>query len=106
MLIRQRPGSAKGVCFITLEDETGVANLVLWPKMFERFRKVAMTARLMDVRGTIQRGDGVTHIVVHDLRDRSDVLGRLAGETPRRLPTPRLGHPRDARILPSSRDFH
>lgn len=106
VLIRQRPGSAKGVCFITLEDETGVANLVLWPKMFERFRKVAMTARLMDVRGTIQRGDGVTHIVVHDLRDRSDVLGRLAGETPRRLPTPRLGHPRDARILPSSRDFH
>jgi len=80
VLVRQRPGSAKGVCFITLEDETGVANLVVWPKVMSAFRKVIMTARLMHVTGRLQRdpASGVTHIVVEDLRDRSDVLLRLS----------------------------
>ena len=107
VLIRQRPGSAKGVCFITLEDETGSANLVLWPSVFEAFRRVAMGARVIAAEGRIQRGGGVTHVVVDTLTDRSDVLTRLAGGA--RLPTPAAqspAHPRNIRVLPGSRDFH
>ena len=108
VLVRQRPGSAKGVCFITLEDEAGSANLVLWPTVFEAFRKPAMTGRVLAVTGKIQRGEGVTHIVVSSLTDRSDVLARLAGMVG---PMPKQGahghqHPRNVRVLPGSRDFH
>ena len=106
VLVRQRPGSAKGVCFVTLEDETGVANLVLWKDVFARFRRVAMTARLLEVHGRLQRAEGVTHVVAHWLDDRSDALLRLAGESPRELPAPRPQHPRQVRMLPKSRDFH
>ena len=72
VLIRQRPGSAKGVCFITLEDETGVANLVVWPDVFEQQRKIVMGARLMVVHGIIQKDadDGVIHVVARKLEDR------------------------------------
>mgnify|MGYP000246334702 CR=1 FL=1 len=108
VLVRQRPGSAKGVMFITIEDETGSANLVLWPKLFEAFRKPAMTARVIALEGRIQRAEGVTHVVIHSLTDRSDVLARLAGLTG---PAPKPGapgrsHPRNLRVLPNSRDFH
>jgi error-prone DNA polymerase len=119
VLVRQRPGSAKGVCFITLEDETGIANLVVWPKVMAAFRKAIMTARLMQVTGRVQRdpASGVTHIVVEALKDRSDVLLRLsdrslvpplsrADEVQHPIPAPTLGHPRNARIIPGSRDFH
>ncbi len=119
VLVRQRPGSAKGVCFITLEDETGVANLVVWPKVMTVFRKAIMTARLMHVTGRLQRdpGSGVTHIVVEALQDRSDALLRLsdrgfapplsrADEVKHPIPAPTPGHPRNARIIPNSRDFH
>jgi error-prone DNA polymerase len=119
VLVRQRPGSAKGVCFITLEDETGVANLVVWPKVMAAFRKVIMTARLMQVVGRLQRdpASGVTHIVVEALHDRSDVLLRLsdrslpvplsrADEVRNPIPAPAHRHPRNARIIPASRDFH
>ncbi|MFC3629960.1 error-prone DNA polymerase [Paracoccus angustae] len=117
VLIRQRPGSAKGVCFITLEDETGTANLVIWPQAFEAFRKVIMTARVIDVQGRVQRGDGVIHVVAASLTDRSDVLRRLSGEPPtpplsradeanRSLPASRQSHPRNAEVIPKSRDFH
>jgi error-prone DNA polymerase len=119
VLVRQRPGSAKGVCFITLEDETGVANLVVWPKVMAAFRKVIMTARLLQVTGRLQRDpeSGVTHIVVEVLQDRSDVLLRLsdrslspplsrADEVKHPVPAPTHGHPRNAKIIPSSRDFH
>ena len=119
VLVRQRPGSAKGVCFITIEDETGVANLVVWPKVMAAFRKVIMTARLMQVTGRVQRdpGSGVTHIVVDALQDRGDVLLRLADrslevslsradEVSRPIPAPTHTHPRNVRIVPGSRDFH
>jgi error-prone DNA polymerase len=119
VLVRQRPGSAKGVCFITLEDESGVANLVVWPKMMTAFRKVIMTARLMQVTGRLQRdsASGVTHIVAETLKDRSDALLRLsdrslapplsrADEVRNPIPAPTPGHPRNARIIPGSRDFH
>jgi error-prone DNA polymerase len=55
VLVRQMPGSAKGVIFITIEDETGVANLVIWPKLYERHRRVILTAGMMAVHGRIQR---------------------------------------------------
>ena len=113
VLVRQRPGSARGVCFVTLEDETGVANLVIWEKTFLAFRKEIMSARLLEVRGQLQRADGVTHIVVNWLGDRSDALMRLSGELPSghddtspALSAPRRTHPRQVRILPKSRDFH
>lgn len=74
VLVRQRPGSAKGVVFMTIEDETGVANAVVWPKMLEKYRKVVMTARLILITGRIQRQDDIIHIVVSHLEDRSDWL--------------------------------
>ncbi len=79
VLVRQRPGSAKGVVFITLEDESGIANIVVWPKVLERFRPVVMGARLMLVRGRVQRSpEGVTHIVAEQLIDRSADLAWLS----------------------------
>ena len=78
VLVRQRPGSAKGVVFMTIEDETGVANAVVWPKMLEKFRKVVMTARLIEIRGRIQRHEDIIHIVAAELSDRSDRLLQLS----------------------------
>ena len=71
VLIRQRPGSAKGVVFITLEDETGIANLVVWPDVFEKQRKIVMGARLMAVHGIVQRDpdSDVIHVVARRLED-------------------------------------
>lgn len=117
VLIRQRPGSAKGVCFITIEDETGAANLVVWPKVMEAFRKTIMQSRVIDVCGMVQRSDDVVHVVTHHLKDRSDVLMRLsndvmkpplapADEVKKALPNGTHGHPRNVRIIPKSRDFH
>ena len=80
VLVRQRPGSAKGVVFATLEDETGVANIVLWPDRFERFRSVVMAARLLLARGEVQRVGQVIHVVVSGLTDLTSALGRLREE--------------------------
>lgn len=77
VLVRQRPGSAKGVMFITLEDESGIANLVVWPQVFERFRRVVMGASMMAVRGRIQREGEVVHLVAHKLTDLSAELGTV-----------------------------
>lgn len=118
VLIRQRPGSAKGVCFITLEDETGVANLVVWPDVFDKQRKIVMGARLMAVHGIIQKDadDGVIHVVARKLEDHSHMLRHLSEEAmPSTLSqsdaagswrAPAARHPRDVEIIPKSRDFH
>ena len=130
VLVRQRPGSSKGVVFMTLEDETGIANIVVWPKVMEKFRKEVMGARLIEVEGTIQSSpDEVVHLVAERLIDRSsdlmnlanDALGRkhavpdganviepLADELPVQngAPPHKMRHPRNVRILPRSRDFH
>jgi len=130
VLVRQRPGSAKGVVFMTLEDETGIANVVVWPKVMERFRKEVMGARLVLVEGTIQSSpEKVVHLVAEKLFDRSRDLVSLADDALRRKhavpagpalieplqddsrqhpknPAQKLRHPRDVRILPPSRDFH
>jgi error-prone DNA polymerase len=116
VLIRQRPGSAKGVVFITIEDETGVANLVVWPDVFEKQRKIVMGARLMAVDGVVQSEEGVIHVVARRLEDHSDMLRHLSDETmPSTLSQgdgagswrpPVARHPRDVEIIPKSRDFH
>ncbi len=108
VLVRQRPGTAKGVCFMTLEDETGVANLVVWPDVFERLRPIAMGARMLLARGKVQTAEGVTHLVVDHLEDWTPMLGDLTPESaPGSAHEPARGrHPRDVRVLPGSRDFH
>jgi error-prone DNA polymerase len=74
---RQRPASANSVTFVTLEDETGYVNLVVWKRVAERQRKVLLSSRLLGVVGEIQRESGVTHLVVRQLRDYSDLIGGL-----------------------------
>ena len=71
VLVRQRPGTAKGVVFLTLEDETGVGNVVVWKKTMERFRRAVMGARLLMVRGRIEREGDIVHLVAHRLEDAS-----------------------------------
>jgi error-prone DNA polymerase len=78
VLVRQQPGSAKGVIFMTLEDETGVANIVVWRKVFERFRPIVMGARLVEIVGRVQREGEVIHVVADRLVDLSPLLRRLA----------------------------
>ena len=80
VLIRQRPGSAKGVCFITLEDETGVANLVVWPDLMARQRRVIMGARLIEVRGRVEYDDEVVHVIAQHLHDATDQLYDLSDD--------------------------
>ncbi|RST80826.1 error-prone DNA polymerase, partial [Aquibium carbonis] len=77
VLVRQRPGSAKGVMFITIEDESGIANLVVWPKMFEKFRRVVLGSTMFAVRGRIQREGDVVHLVAHQLTDMSEALAGI-----------------------------
>jgi error-prone DNA polymerase len=81
VLVRQRPGSAKGVVFMTLEDETGIANIVVWPKVMEQYRKEVMGARLILVEGYIQSSpEQVTHLVAQRMFDRSGDLIGLADD--------------------------
>lgn len=87
VLVRQRPGSAKGVMFLTLEDETGIINVVVWPKIFERQRRVLMTATLMGVHGKIQREGDIVHLVAQRLFDFSADLASL-GERDGAFPLP------------------
>jgi error-prone DNA polymerase len=116
VLLRQRPGSAKGVLFVTIEDETGIANLVVWSDVFEKQRKIVMGARLMAVRGIVQTDENVIHVVARHLSDDTHMLRHLSediiapplspGDAPGAMrPLPNR-HPRDAEIIPKSRDFH
>jgi error-prone DNA polymerase len=78
VLVRQRPGTASGVVFVTIEDECGIANLVVWPKVFEAHRRIVMGARLLAVRGHVQREGLVIHLVAEQLWDWSAELDRIA----------------------------
>ena len=80
VLIRQRPGSAKGVCFITLEDETGTINLVVWPDLKEKYRKVVMGSRLMEVRGRVEYDDEVIHVIAAHMVDATPQLHLLSDD--------------------------
>jgi len=76
VIVRQRPGSARGFCFLTLEDETGLANAILTPKRFRRYRAVLGAASIVEIAGPLQNLDGVVHLRVQDLR----ALGRWGGD--------------------------
>ncbi len=77
VLVRQRPGTAKGVIFITLEDETGISNIIVWRKMYERFRRAVIAGRALRVTGRVQRESGVTHIIAEQIEDISAMLDEL-----------------------------
>jgi len=77
VITRQHPSTAKGVIFLTLEDETGVINIIVWPKLVERFRKEVLSARLVAIDGELQREGEVVHVVARRLQDHSSMLGGL-----------------------------
>ncbi len=100
VVTRQRPGSAKGVIFITLEDESGHANLIVWPDTFERYRRTVLQSVLIGCRGAIQRQGRVVHLLAHTLVALDPWLGRLRGEVaPNRAAD-------EAKFDVISRDFH
>ena len=117
VLVRQRPGKGNAI-FVTLEDETGIVNVVIWARLFETMRRAVMAARLMVVEGEVQRSEeGVVHLMASRVHDRSAWLNDLQGHAPTStaITLPRAAqpqdndrrgrHPRDVRILPQSRDF-
>lgn len=122
VITRQRPGTASGVIFLTLEDETGVANVVVWPKVYERFRRTVMGGRLLRVSGRLEREGIVVHLIADRIEDLSHKLSELghpldaaigilqpnADDAPRTPSYPaRARHPREqAKRLFPSRDFH
>ena len=122
VITRQRPGTASGVIFLTLEDETGVCNVVVWPKVYERFRRTVMGGRLLRVTGRIERVGIVVHVIAdqiddlshrltdlgHPLDDRVGITRPEADDAPRpRRSKPTAYHPREqAKRLFPSRDFH
>ncbi|WP_394197470.1 error-prone DNA polymerase [Litoreibacter albidus] len=122
VITRQRPGTASGVIFLTLEDETGVSNVVIWPKVYKRFRRIVMGGRLLRVKGYLQREGIVVHLIAQNVQDMSHKLSDLGHPLPEALITEgaraddtlkqarypaRAMHPRDqAKRLFPSRDFH
>lgn len=122
VITRQRPGTSSGVIFLTLEDETGVSNIVIWPRVYHRFRRIVMAGRLLRVTGRLEREGIVIHLISDQIEDLSHKLaeldhpsGDMAGVTqspavsPSRFSHPPAGtrHPREqAKQLFPSRDFH
>ncbi len=117
VLVRQMPG-AKGVVFVTLSDETGITNVVIWPKLVETYRRAIMGGRVLVVEGKVQSSDNVVHLVAEHIVDRSDELARMVEDEPptfqgrrediayQRPDSRSPRHPRNVRVLPKSRDFH
>jgi len=109
VLVRQRPGTAKGVIFMTLEDETGIANTIVWARAFEEFRPVVIGARLVAVTGPLQSASGVIHVVMEHIEDLTPLLRRLSddefinalarADEVRRPPAERHRHPRSGDSL-------
>jgi error-prone DNA polymerase len=129
VLVRQRPGTASGVIFMTLEDETGIANIVVWPKLFEQFRREVLAGRLVAVDGPVQSESGVIHVIAERVHDWTPLLGQLSArgdvidatgptDEPRKngATDSRQRHPRNVRInldvslaadvMPKGRNFH
>jgi len=122
VLVRQRPGTAKGVIFVTLEDETGIANVVVWSHVFERYRHTLLASRLLMVRGKLQKRGVVIHVVADEMIDLTAELSLLSAgaatecESLVRTDEARRGdyqpadvpsrrHPRNVDVMPKSRDF-
>jgi len=77
VLVRQRPGTANGVIFITLEDETGVCNVIVWRKLYETYRRAVISGRMLRVTGRIQREGAVCHVIAENVEDISFMLDEL-----------------------------
>ncbi|WP_375690425.1 OB-fold nucleic acid binding domain-containing protein [Pseudooceanicola sp. LIPI14-2-Ac024] len=77
VILRQRPGTAKGVIFVTLEDETGIVNVIVWRKLYEAFRRAVISGRMLRVTGRVQRDSGVTHVIAETVEDISPLLDSL-----------------------------
>jgi error-prone DNA polymerase len=99
VLVRQHPGSAKSI-FMTLEDESGIANIIVWPHVFERFRPIVMGARLVAVSGRLQSESGVIHVLAESLEDLTPLLRHLAAPEASSV----LAEPGD--VMPKGRNFH
>ncbi|KIC19808.1 OB-fold nucleic acid binding domain-containing protein [Leisingera sp. ANG-Vp] len=80
VILRQRPGTAKGVIFVTLEDETGVVNVIVWRKIYETFRRAVISGRLLRVTGRLQRSHSVSHVIAETVEDISPMLDLLLAE--------------------------
>ncbi len=123
VLVRQRPGTAKGVVFVTLEDETGITNAIVWPAVFEKFRRTLLASRLLAVHGVLQRQGLVMHVVADRLEDLSGDLDLLSSEEAMETPVARADeakrgqgdrrgltrsarHGDTGRLTQQSRDFH
>jgi len=87
VLVRPRPGTATGVIFITLEDETGIANLIVWSSLFEKRRRIVLSASMLGCRGRVQREGDVIHVVAEQLEDLSHLL-RIVGNRQQPFPAP------------------
>jgi error-prone DNA polymerase len=106
VLVRQRPGKGNAV-FITIEDETGITNILLWARLFEMQRRPVMASRLIVVEGEVQRSkEGVVHLMASRIHDRTFELDALSDGLTGSAVRRREGHPRNVRMLPQSRDFH
>ncbi|HEX3485693.1 MAG TPA: error-prone DNA polymerase [Micropepsaceae bacterium] len=107
VLVRQRPGSAQSI-FMTVEDETGIANIIVWPPVFEKFRGIVMGARLVAATGKVQNESKVVHILAERLDDLTPLLELLSNEeVPGSQTQPRFTLPSDAaRVMPGGRNFH
>jgi error-prone DNA polymerase len=101
VLVRQRPGTAKGVIFATLEDETGIANVIVWPKVFETFRPVVLGARLISVTGKLQNASNVIHVVADEVEDLTPLLRRLSEDA---IPAGAVACLDE--VMPKGRNFH
>lgn len=80
VILRQRPGTAKGVIFLTLEDETGVVNVIVWRNIYEKFRRAVVAGRMLRVTGRLQRAHSVIHVLAEDIEDLSYMLDALVQE--------------------------
>lgn len=80
VLVRQRPGTAKGVIFITLEDETGICNVIVWRAKYEQFRRAVISGRCLRVTGRLQREGAVVHVIAEVIEDISPMLDELLRE--------------------------
>ena len=101
VLVRQRPGTAKGICFITIEDETGSANLVVFQKLFDQYRKEILQAKLLMVEGKLQREGEVVHVIAKRLYDLSKFLRGLTVNENENLPLLTLSRADERTALPT-----
>jgi len=111
VLMRQMPGPAKGIVFMTIEDETDIANVIVWPQIFAKNRRIVMTARFLAVRGRLQREGLVVHVIAESFIDLSPSLGELRNGDLVVMDTPDTTSagpvlPRPDNGFPKSRDFH